>query len=132
MIRFKADLGNNSIHYRRIYKKAILDLFKIKVESKLQENPFIKKANPSSLDKNMKYINNILQESLDEICPNTKITHKTKTPWNNELEILKRKTKKRKTTTLRNPKQTRFTSQVRKYRRELQRPDTQLEKLLHK
>ena len=100
MISFKADLGNNSIDYRRIYKKAIWDLFKIKVESKLQENPFIKKANPSSLDKNMKYINNILQESLDEICPNTKITHKTKTPWNNELEILKRKTKKRKTTTL--------------------------------
>ena len=128
MISFKADLGNTSTYYRRIFENANWTLFKTKVESKLQEKPFIKKTNPNSLDSNMKYINNILQESLNEICPRVKITHKTKTPWNNELENLKRKTKKRKSKTIHSPtpiNREEYASQERDYKRELQRIERQ-------
>ena len=76
----------------------------------------------------MKYINNILQESLNEICPRVEITHKTKTPWINELENLKRKTKKRKSETIHSStpsNREEYASQERDYKRELQRIERQ-------
>ena len=124
MISFKADLGNNNTYYRRFYENANWSTFKTKVESKLKENPFIFKTNENSLDQNMNYINNLLQQTLDEICPRTKVTHKSKIPWNNEIESLKQKTKKKKSETITNSTQNRrqeLTSQERIYKRELQK-----------
>lgn len=69
MISFKADLGNNNTYYRRFYEKANWNTFQTKVQSKLKENPFLFKTNQNALDQNMNFINSILQQTMDEICP---------------------------------------------------------------
>ena len=86
LVLFIIKLTKRSLFYTpRFYEKANWSNFQTKVESKLNENPFIFKTNQNALDENMNFINNILQQTMDEISTLTKITHKSKIPWNNEI-----------------------------------------------
>jgi len=78
--------------------------FQIAVAKKLETRPFrakIGEHKKNNIDSSVKFINKIMIEALDEVCPMVKITHRTKIPWSKELDSLKRKNKKAKSNKIR-------------------------------
>lgn len=99
MITFDIDLGNKWESYARNYKDLDASAFQKAVERRLTEKPFkakIGKFKKSNIDSSMNYINKILTEAMDEVCPMIKTSHKSKIPWSRDLTDQKRRTKKAK------------------------------------
>ena len=99
MITFSIDLGNKWESYSRNLKEMDENNFARVVKRKMTEKPFrakIGKYKLSNIDSSVTYLNKILAEALDEVCPMVKVVHKSKIPWSKDLTILKRKAKKAK------------------------------------
>ncbi|KAL5261546.1 hypothetical protein ACHWQZ_G007304 [Mnemiopsis leidyi] len=104
MITFDLDLGNKWESYKRNYQDMDSKAFQIAVAKKLETRPFrakIGEHKKNNIDSSVKFINKIMIEALDEVCPMVKITHRTKIPWSKELDSLKRKNKKAKSNKIR-------------------------------
>ena len=101
MISFDIDLGNKWETFSRNYQDMDASAFKKAVAKKLENRPFkakIGKLNKpkSNIDSSVNYINKILTEALDEVCPLVKVTHRSKIPWSKEINTLKHRAKKAK------------------------------------
>ena len=99
MITFSIDLGNKWESYNRNFKEMDENNFARVVKRKMTEKPFrakIGKFKRSNIDSSVTYLNKVLTEALDEVCPMVKVVHKSKIPWSKDLTILKRKAKKAK------------------------------------
>ena len=127
MITIKLDIGNHTIAYKRCTDNIKWDEYKEKVKKALEKHPYKYKTNGTPqerVDKDTKFINKTLMDVFDEVCPLTKITHKSKIPWNKEIDKIKKKTLKQKSNTINSS-----TTESRKnleekekdYRRELQK-----------
>ena len=104
MITFDLDLGNKWESYKRNYQDMDPQAFQTAVAKKLETRPFrakIGEHKKNNIDSSVKFINKILTEALDEVCPMIKITHRSKIPWSKELDSLKRKNKKAKSNKIR-------------------------------
>ena len=127
MITIKLDIGNHTIAYKRCTDNIKWDEYKEKVKKALEKHPYKYKTNGTPqerVDKDTNFINKTLMDVFDEVCPLTKITHKSKIPWNKEIDKIKKKTLKQKSNTINSS-----TTESRKnleerekdYRRELQK-----------
>lgn len=101
MITVSFDYGNEVRTKYRNYNTLDESVFKKEVMQQLADKPFIHKIGtevsaPTTITKNMEFLNNILSKALDMACPETYIVHKSKCPWNKELTKIKKKVKKAK------------------------------------
>ena len=104
LITFDIDMGNNWEYYTRNIKDMDQEKYRKVVTEKMEARPFrakIGKFKKSNIDSSVNYLNKILSEAMDEVCPMIKVNHKSKIPWSKELNTLKMKAKKQKTGRLR-------------------------------
>ena len=99
LITFDIDMGNNWESYTRNIKDMDQEKFRKVVTEKMEARPFIAKIGKfkkSNIDSSVNYLNKILSDSMDEVCPMIKVNHKSKIPWSKELNTLKREAKQAK------------------------------------
>ena len=127
MITIKLDIGNHTTSYKRCTNNIKWEEYREEVKRSLQSNPYRCKENGNPqerADKNIKFINNTLMKMLDKICPLTKVTHKSKIPWNKEIDKHKKRSLRQKGKTITTPShenRENLKESERDYRRELQR-----------
>ena len=127
MITIKLDIGNHTTSYKRSTDNIKWDEYREEIKKALEKQPFRFKegAMPQErIDKDTKFINKLLTEVFNEMCPLIKITHKSKVPWNKEVDSLKKKVLKQKSTTIdctTEENRNNLKDKEKDYRRELQR-----------
>jgi hypothetical protein len=127
MILIKLDIGNHTTSYKICTENIKWDEYKEEVTKALDKQPFRYKVSGSPqerVDKDTKFINNILMDVFNEMCPLTKITRKSKVPWNKEVDKTKKKALKQKSETIKSSTEdnrTTLKAKERDYRRELQK-----------